>query len=74
MLKAIVVSALGGVMSGHFVRNGWKAMFLVVALIGAEATYEVIHHHWSGRRDIGVFGLLDTIGSGAVLVGEALSV
>lgn len=74
MLKALVISALGGIVSGHFVRNGWKALFLVIALIGAETAYEAMHHHWSGRRDVGVFGLLDTVGSGAMLVGEILSV
>ena len=73
MLKAILVSALGGILSGHYVRNGWRALFLVIALIGAETAYEAIHHPWSGRHDIGAFGVLDTVGSGAVLVGELLS-
>ena len=74
MLKALLVSALGGVLSGHTVRSGWTALMLVLMLIGAETTYEAIHHHWSVRHDVGAFGLLDTVGSGALLVGEVLSV
>ncbi len=74
MLKALLVSALGGISSGHAVRNGWTALVLVLMLIGAETTYEAVHRHWSLKRDLAAFGLLDTVGSGALLVGEVLSV
>ncbi len=74
MLKALLVSALGGITSGHALRNGWAALALLLMLIGAETTYEAVHRHWSIRHDLAAFGILDTVGSGALLVGEVLSV
>ena len=74
MVKAILVAALGGMFSGHFVRNGWRALFLMLAFVGLETTLEGAHHHWSEWRHVGAFGVLDTVGSGALLVSEALSV
>ena len=74
MLKALLVSALGGIFSGHTIRSGWAALVLMLMLISAETTYEAVRHHWSARHDVGAFGLLDTVGSGALLVGEVLSI
>jgi len=74
MLKAVLISALAGILCGHLVRNGWHAAFLVIALIGAETAFGALHHHWSGRHDVGLFAVLDTVGSSAMLIGEALSV
>lgn len=73
-LKAVIVSAIGGILSGRFVRNGWKALFLLVALASAETAFEAVRHSYAIRSDLGLFGVLDTVGSTAVLVGEALSV
>lgn len=74
MWKAVVIAALGGMLSGHWVRNGWWALLLLIGLVCTETTYEAIRHHWKPVADVGAFALLDTVGSTAVLVGEVLSI
>ncbi|MBB3930747.1 hypothetical protein GGR25_001786 [Kaistia hirudinis] len=74
MLKAVVVAALGGVLSGHSIRNGWWALLLLVGLVCVETGYEAVAHHWGPVHDAAAFAVLDTVGSTAVLVGEVLSI
>lgn len=74
MWKAVIVAALGGVLSGHWVRNGWWALVLLVGLVSVETGYEAVEHHWSPVHDVAAFALLDTVGSTAVLVGEVLAI
>ncbi|MCX5493090.1 hypothetical protein OSH11_00070 [Kaistia dalseonensis] len=74
MLKAVIVAAIGGILSGHSVRNGWRALFLIMALILTETGVEAARHHLPPETDVGVFAMLDTVGSFAMLVGGALAV
>ena len=73
MWKAVVVAALGGVLSGRWIRNGWWALVLLVGLVSIETGYEAVHRHWQPLRDVEAFFLLDTVGSTALLIGEVLS-
>jgi len=72
MVKAIVIAALGGFLWGRWIRNGWLALLLLVALVAAEAGLVTSRHDWSPLAGIGMFFLLDTVGSAAVLLGLAL--
>lgn len=74
MAKAIVVAALGGMLSGHWVRNGWWALLLLIGIVSTEVTVETVHHHWTPAHDVAAFAVLDWVGSMAVLLGEALTV
>jgi high-affinity nickel permease len=73
MWKAVVVAALGGMLSGHWIRNGWLALVLLMGLVIAETGVEAVRHHWKPLHDIGNFALVDTVGSTALLLSEALS-
>lgn len=74
ILKALVIAILGGLLAGHWVRNGWLALLLMIGLVGTETTYEAVHRHWRPVRDVEAFALLDTAGSAALLIGEVLSI
>ena len=74
MLKPIIVAAIGGILSGHTVRHGWSALFLIMALIATETGVEAVRHHMAPVADVGMFAVLDTVGSAAMLVGGALAV
>lgn len=74
MLKALVLTTLGGFVSGRVVRNGWLAVLLMIGLVGSETTYEAIHRHWRPLKDVAAFSALDTTGSAAVLLGEVLAI
>jgi len=72
MVKAIVIAALGGVLWGRWIRNGWLGLLLLVAFVAGEASLIASRHDWSLLAGIGMFYLLDGVGSASLLVGLAL--
>jgi hypothetical protein len=73
VLKATLIAALCGILSGRFLRNLWWAAFLVAALIVGGTGYEAIRHPAGLDRDARNFGILDATGTTAIVIGEWLA-